>query len=322
MTQAPFSIGSSPMYSPPTSRRVLPRKCKDVSYYLTDSEASDADVEEIADITHGKKAKPNVKAKLSARARPTKSPPQKTIFPFASLPPELKNKIYNYVLTSDHEVPIIWRLRQYRHTAALGDSDTFQNFLRRRRYRLFSSSPTPPKPIWKPSFGPNILVLNRQMHAETLPILYGANVFAFEDTRALHAFCANIGPKNCALLQRLALKHMGYSKGSKALNNPAFAMLGSAVNLTCLAIDCSIHYSGRGEQIARQFYRDGHHWLEAVASSRKRRDAAVDVVELGLENIRHYGSNRFGDEDEAADRETLLAITTSFRNELRRMLKS
>ncbi|KAL9003105.1 MAG: hypothetical protein Q9188_004010 [Gyalolechia gomerana] len=306
------------MDSQSTPRRVLPkRKRKETSYFPTDSEASDAEAEEIRDRDLGAETTPQgKKVKLNAAAGSTKPLPKKKIFPFTSLPPELKNKIYNYVLTCDHEVPIIWRLRQYRHTAALGDTETFQNFLRRGRYRLYSPAP---KPILKPSFGPNILLLSRQMHAETSPILYGANVFAFEDTRALHAFCANVGPKNCALLQQLALKHMGYSKGSKALNNPAFAMLGSAVNLTRLAMDCSIHYSGRGEQIARQFYRDGHHWLEAVASNKGRRDAAVDIIELGMQNIRLYGYT--SSDDEASNREKMPEITTSFRNELRRMLK-
>ncbi|KAL8937536.1 MAG: hypothetical protein Q9216_004378 [Gyalolechia sp. 2 TL-2023] len=250
------------------------------------------------------------KVKLGAAVKPTKPPSKKKIFPFTSLPPELKNKIYNYLLTCGHEVPIIWKLRQYRHVAALGDTETFQSFLQRGRYRPFS----PSRNVLKPSFGPNILVLNHQMHAETSAILYGANLFAFEDTRALHAFCANIGPKNCALLRQLAVKHMGYSKGSKALNNPAFAMLGRAVNLTRLAMDCSIHYSGRGEQIARQFYRDAHHWIEAVASSKGRRDAALDIIELGVQNVRgfEYSDDAHGE---------LRALTKSFRAELRRMLK-
>lgn len=312
------------MNAPTPPRRILPnRKRKTTSYYPTDSEASDIeaveaeDTEEAEDSGLGTGTTPqNKKVKLSAAPQPTKPLPKKKIFPFASLPPELKNKIYGYVLTSEHEVPIIWKLRQYRHIAALGDTESFQSFLRRGRYNYLAK---PTKQIETPSFGPNILRLNRQIYAETLPILYGANTFAFEDSRAMLAFCACIGPTNCALLRQLTLKHMGYSKGTKSLNNPAFAQLASAVNLTRLSMQCSIHYSGRGEQIARQFYRDAHHWLEAVATNKGRRDAGVEIVELGVDNVRYYG---YTSDNEDAAHTKLPAVTASFQTELRRMLKA
>ncbi|KAI4181390.1 MAG: hypothetical protein L6R41_006652 [Letrouitia leprolyta] len=297
-------------------RRVLPkRKRKETSYFPTDSEDSDVELEETGDNGVGDGTSlHNKKVKLSAPSKPAKPLLKKQIFPFTSLPPELKNKIYEYVLTSEHEVPIVWKLRQYRHIAVLGDTDSFQAFLRRGRYSYLSK---PAKQVQTPSFGPSILRLNRQFYAETLPILYGANTFAFENTHAMLAFCACIKPKNCALLRQVSLKHMGYSKGTKALNNPGFAQLASAVNLTRLIMDCSIHYSGRGDQIARQFYRDAHHWLEAVASNKGRRDAAVEIVELGVENVRYYG---YTSDNEDASRAKLLAITASFHDELRRML--
>ena len=111
------------------------------------------------------------------------------------------------------------------------------------RGRFWPSVPTSTEtPSRLASFIPKLLVLNHQIYAEAQPILYGHNSFAIEDTAALHAFCANIGPKNCASIREIRIKGWGQSKVYKAMNHPAFTILANAVNLERLYIDCQIHY--------------------------------------------------------------------------------
>lgn len=98
--------------------------------------------------------------------------------------------------------------------------------------------------------------------SEICAVIYSSNSFIFEDTTALHAFLANISVKNCGTLTNLAVAGWGFSRAHKALNHPAFTLLGSAVNLKRLHIDCRISWGGP-QRVATQFYRDGFHWLEA-----------------------------------------------------------
>ncbi|KAL8754809.1 MAG: hypothetical protein Q9199_004080 [Rusavskia elegans] len=240
-----------------------------------------------------------------------------------SLPSEVKNMIYNYALTSECEIPLVSRSKGYRHTIGLGDTDSFQSF-RRRAYHAWDGAYIPRRdatiPIIRPSFAPTIIALNREIHAQAQPILYGANAFALEDPKALLAFCANIGPKNCAYLQEVSLKHWGNTVVRRAMCHPAFAMLASAVNLKCLNLDCCIYW-GAGSGTARQFFRDGHNWLEAVGTKEGRRDAAVDLIQLGMQ---HIARPRVGvmSTDHTTDEEKLEKMTDAFQAELRRLLKA
>lgn len=240
-----------------------------------------------------------------------------------SLPSEVKNMIYNYALTSECEIPLVSGSKGYRHTIELGDTNNFQSF-RRRAYHAWDGAYIPRRvatiPIIRPSFAPTIIALNREIHAQAQRILYGANAFTLEDPKALLAFCANIGPKNCAYLQEVSLKHWGNTVVRRAMCHPAFAMLASAVNLKSLNLDCCIHW-GAGSGTGRQFFRDGHNWLEAVATKEGRRDAAVDLVKLGMQ---HIARPRVGamSTDHTTEEEKLDKMTDAFQAELRRLLKA
>ena len=48
-------------------------------------------------------------------------------------------------------------------------------------------SPSTTTPTRLASFAPGILVLNKQIHDEALPFLYGSNIFAPEDTMGTEA---------------------------------------------------------------------------------------------------------------------------------------
>ncbi|KAL8715442.1 MAG: hypothetical protein Q9220_000776 [cf. Caloplaca sp. 1 TL-2023] len=251
--------------------------------------------------------------------------PEKRIFPFMSLPAELKNEIYHHALSSEYEIMLVSKIRQYRRVVALGETDSFQSFRRRRnRWGELAFRLSVPTKISRPSLVPNLLVTNREIYAETQPILYGANVFALEDTITLLNFAAGIGRKNCETLRELSLKHYGDTATRKAMNHPAFSMLVNAVNLTRLNLDCAIGWpvfgrSRLGESIATQFYRDAHHWLEAVGYAKGRRDAAVDIIFLGDESVRtiHPADLTPGEDKQ----ETLKTVLTMFREHLRELLK-
>lgn len=110
----------------------------------------------------------------------------------------------------------------------------------------------------------------------------------------MHAFLATIGPKNRATLTNLTIKAWGYSRGHKALNHPAFTMLAGAVNLTHLHLDCKIAWGGP-RKVARQLYRDGFHWLEAVGAAKGKFDAAIELLEISESNLSRFVSVREND---------------------------
>ncbi|KAL8846194.1 MAG: hypothetical protein Q9221_008705, partial [Calogaya cf. arnoldii] len=265
---------------------------------------------------------PSKKAKFNITADdPKKVLPRKMIFPFTSLPAEVKNMIYAYALTLEYEIPLVSKTRGYRHTIALGDPDSFQAFNRRGYYSgdgYWSRRSDTKFPVTKPSFAPTILILNRETHTQAQPILYGANTFTFEDPKTLLAFCANIGPQNCAHLQEISLEDWGDTVVRRAMCHPAFAMLSSAVSLKCLSLDCVIRW-GDGLGTARQFFRDGHNWLEAVGTKEGRKDAAIDRIRLGMEHIAFYENVHNTNKEEQVEK--LDKMTDVFRAELRRLLK-
>ncbi|KAL9037793.1 MAG: hypothetical protein Q9180_003520 [Flavoplaca navasiana] len=281
-------------------RRILPKRArKETSYYPSESETgpeSEVEDDEAYDAEGKAFASSKTKLRVNPKADKTKALPRKMIFPFMSLPAEIKNLIYKYALTSGHEISLAFKMKGYRHTVV------------------------PPARVSRPSLAPAIIALNHETNMQAQPVLYGANVFALEDPKALLAFCASIGPKNCAMLQKVNLKHFGNTAVRRAQCYPAFAALAIAVDLQILKLDCNIR---RGEPIltARQFFRDGHNWLEAVGAKEGRRDAAVDRIELGHQNVSRlrYGLPCI---DDLTDEQKLEEMTTRFRTELRRLLKA
>ncbi|KAL8992688.1 MAG: hypothetical protein Q9169_006910 [Polycauliona sp. 2 TL-2023] len=262
-----------------TSRRILPkRKRKETTYYPTDSESDQEAGDAAAYDSLIEEAPSAKKAKATPPDAAPKPLPKKKIFPFALLPAELKNRIYFYALASDEPIHLVSkRKHHYRHTVTLGDTETFGKDSRRSSYGYMRANNNPI--IRKPPLVPQILALNRHIHAETQPILYGANVFAVEDMKALHTFLASIGVKNCETLQQLTVKQLGHSRNTSVMAYPAFVLLANAVNLTRLEMDCSISW-GDGDRIGRAFWREAHHWIESIGQHKGRRDAALDIVQL------------------------------------------
>lgn len=71
-------------------------------------------------------------------------------------------------------------------------------------------------------------------------------------------------------------------------------MLAGAVNLTHLHLDCKIAWGGP-RKVARQLYRDGFHWLEAVGAAKGKFDAAIELLEISESNLSRFVSVREND---------------------------
>lgn len=239
------------------------------------------------------------------------------------LPAELKNRIYDVALTDPEGIFFISRTKQYRRIVEreVPNSTDLSGDSRRSRHRYnrfrnpSSQASSPSAPVKKLTpLVPNILLLNREIYAETQPILYASNTFNVEDTTALHAFLANIGTNNRATLTDVTISGWGYTKAHKAMNHPAFTLLAGATNLQHLRVDCRVSWSG-AKHAARQLYRDGFHWLEAMGVAKGTFDAAVDIVDMEAENFaRFHYQNITGNPTEEELRE-------EFQSELRKLLR-
>lgn len=130
---------------------------------------------------------------------------------------------------------------------------------------------------------------------------------------------ATAGPKNCALLTDITIKAWGYTKAHKAMNFPAFTMLGSAVNLQSLYISCRIHWDGP-KGVAKQIYRDGHHYLEAIGNAKGRYDAAVEVLDFNPDNWTAPSWHKYGNDTTPKDLNPSESLE-EFRAELRKRLR-
>ncbi|OCK79626.1 hypothetical protein K432DRAFT_354524 [Lepidopterella palustris CBS 459.81] len=283
------------------------RKRPQISYYEGDTDdddwyKSDDSIDEFS---------PN-------KVRPQPLPKHK-IFPFLSLPAELRNLIYGYALVDDFGVFLRSKTKHYRRTVERGISDglaySLSRYSRRRRYL-----PQPMETI-EPEFTlPSFLVLNRQIYTEALPILY-SNKFILEDTTALHAFIANLTPTNRALLENITIRRWGCTKSHKALNHPGLTMLVGCVNLKHLSFDCRIGLARGPKRIARQIYRDGFHWFEAVGTAKGKFDAAVELVDLCAENWqRAYWQRAYWRREQDQFGQTADENLGIFRDELRKLL--
>ena len=206
------------------------------------------------------------------------------------LPPELRNQIYNLALVDENGIYLVSKTKRYRRTVER--SVTFITRQSEILSRVYSNSQSQSSEHTAApallSLAPNLLLLNHAIHAETQPILYADNSFLIADTTAMHAFLANIGPKNRANITDLTIGEWGYSGAHKALNHPALTMLVDAVNLRRLNLECHITRWSNPKRRARQLYRAGFHWLEAVGAGKGKLDAALDIIEIPDGNLLSY----------------------------------
>lgn len=211
-----------------------------------------------------------------------KSVTKRKMFPFLSLPPELRNLIYSFVLVDPSGIRLKSRSRAFRRTAV--------------------RSTTALDGEYHSSLAPNILLLNREIYKEAQPILYGGNQIILDDTYTLHTFLASIGSKNCAALTNIKILAWGQGRGVyKAMNHAAFTLLAQATNLQRLNLSGRLHWRDGPSEYATQLYRDGFHFFETFGSVKGRKDAVVDILQIGVFNDRAahspYAVQAYKDED-------------------------
>ncbi|KAM0796834.1 hypothetical protein BDR22DRAFT_498252 [Usnea florida] len=256
------------------SRTYPKRKRAEISYHESSSEEDEASEESQSTAT----------AKLRTTVS-TKPLPKRKIFPFTLLPPELRNYIYELALIDPFIIYLAPKTEHLRRTV----SSTF----------------APPGGL------PNILLLNKAIHAETQSILYARNKFVFENTMALYTFLATIGPKNRATLTELIIQGWGEIKAHEPLHYPTLTMLADAVNLTRLQFDCLIAWDGPSK-VAKELYRGGFRWLEAIGAAKGSLDAGVDIITVNESYSPRWMQNFVG------SREEWMKV---FEAELRRLLQ-
>ncbi|KAF2806456.1 uncharacterized protein BDZ99DRAFT_466028 [Mytilinidion resinicola] len=287
------------------------RKRAQVNYYEgNDNDLYESD-QEVEEFSANKKSK--------AKPRPL---PKRKIFPFLSLPAELRNIIYEHALVDGNGVHLISKTEHYRRVVirsnpsmnAINDPFGRGGYHHRVLYGE-SNEDENEEPSGRVSFVPSLLAVNRQICTEALPILY-SNKFMLEDTTALHSFMADLRPRTRELLEDVTIHGWGYTKAHKALNHPGLTMLSGAVNLKRLHFQCRIGWGNNIRKVARQVYRDGFHWLEAVGVAKGNYDAAVDIISLAEFTPQRTVWRTPGEED-AVEQAAKMEV---FGDELRKLL--
>ena len=255
--------------------------------------------------------------------KPTK-PTEPKSFPFNKLPAEIKNEIYDLALIDKNGIHLIFKIQGHRRIVRR-DLPNFSNSTSYRHRRVKdqiqatdSAADIESSASAKlPKFLLNILLLNREINAETRSTLYGGNHFIFEDPAAMYTFLATIGPQNRAVLTDLTVKGWNHSRATKMMNYPALTMMADAVKLQHLHMDCKIHDQTNGEgppATALQIYRDGFLFLQNFGFAHKKFDAAIEIIEIAPEN---FISGEFCGRDPDA---THAEHMEEFREELRKLL--
>jgi hypothetical protein len=265
-----------------TTRKYPNRKRARVSY----KEMELSDVEEASADEDEDNPKPRKRAKQSTSPAKLK---KEEIFPFLSLPRELRDMIYKLALADSKGLLIksstfLYRRVPNRVSFDPDDADSWMWHTRDMWRRIFHSSSSPgrvdPEPL-----SSQLLRTGKVILKEGREVLYGQNI-AFIDPAALQTFATAVGPENISFLRRVALKDTKYGKSHRVLLRPALNYLGPAQNLRELLL--SIHpndvpHSARsGREVALSVFAQCFDLLETWvrAELTKPEDERKDVTGL------------------------------------------
>jgi hypothetical protein len=230
------------------------------------------------------------------------------------LPPELRDMIYEMALTDSDGISIVSTTKTYRRTVCRTTSENMEGC----RYRQRGSRHRVPKDGTAPKqLVPNLLAVSKQIHNETINILYGHD-FVFTDTDALHRFLTVIGVRNQKRLHSIDVQDFCTGRRTAAINHCAFMALAGATNLKSLILSNEEfrHYSSP-KGLARGLYSNTHFFLEAYGAANGRMDAAIDIIEMDECAFDSFYSYRRG---AAANQQTPEQNRAMFRAELCRLL--
>lgn len=257
-----------------------------------------------------KTANPNKqKTSPKKRVRFTIPKPKKADkpFPFLALPAELRDVIYELALVEPEGLTLVSKTKSYRRTIGRGVV-----------YKTDASGYSTQEIVEQSGdLVPNLLAVNKQIHAEAIGYLYQQPII-LHDTMALHTFIAAIGTNRLQLTD-LVVRGWGCGRGAhKASNVAALTLLAGCTNLKSLDLDCNIGWSRTPKQLARQLYRDGHYFFEAYGAANGSKDAALKVLKVGKMNCsaRWHSSSQDLSQDGKHSR-----FDAKFEEEMRKLLK-
>ena len=190
-------------------------RCRPESY-LTDHLSSQLGADVAVLVTRA------VRGAFSKIVIPVKS---KDVFQFAELPAEVRNAIYALALKDDSPIEI-----EDHHVGRRG-TQFFRPYLSAKVDRFYG------KQKRKHSYGSkhsvNLLLVDRSIYNEVIPVLYGANHFVFANLDGFDRFAQTIG-KGCELLRSLFFDR--YAITGHMAKSP-FWHLQAATNLERLVLE-------------------------------------------------------------------------------------
>jgi len=260
-----------------------------------------------------KTAKSNKQKKSKKRVRFTTPKPKKADkpFPFLALPAELRDFIYELALVEPEGLTLVSKTKSYRRTVGRG-------VVHKTDASGYSTQEIAEQ---SGDLVPNLLAVNKQIHAEAIGYLYKQPI-VLHDTMALHTFIAAIGTNRLQLTD-VIVRGWGYGRGAhKASNVAALTILAGCTNLKSLDLDCNIGWSRTPKQLARQLYRDGHYFLEAYGAANGSKDAALKVLKVGKMNTENgrWHSRYSASQNPSQDSEHNKFIAR-FEEEMKKLLK-
>lgn len=214
--------------------------------------------------------------KPAQKRKAAKREPRQKPFPLLSLPPELRNRIYQEALGGPDGIYICNTRRGFRRSCA-GSTDA----------RSF----TPPTT--------NLLATSQAVYAEAAAVMYGQRL-RFEDNRVLLTFLSLLRPATAARLRDVAVADWNSGRTFSCMNVPAMALLSHAsAGLRRLHVETELlrarYYGYWGSHpraqplyvlLARKVFRDCYPLLYAIQAQRGLA-AVLDVV--GLADVNFCG---------------------------------
>ena len=113
---------------------------------------------------------------------------------FGQLPPEIRNLMYGFALTSPGKIEI----SRYRVVSPLGAAYYSPKYGPKSKVETWHGK-RKSKPAASKVLAVNLLRASKAVNAEATPVLYGLNCFAFENAHALSTFMPMIGERAALL---------------------------------------------------------------------------------------------------------------------------
>lgn len=241
--------------------------------------------------------------------------PKNKIFPFLSLPPELRNKIYEECLLDasynldGEEVPGMWlgnKQQAYRRgverlipePADWDDEDRTHSICCSRGYWHHQRNQDQDRDdIEQPerAMNVNLLATCKQINSEANALFYGQRLI-FTNYTALTGFVSGLTPKTASMLRHIEIRCYALSRTRKNMGFTAMSLLAAkgAVNIKLLHLNCRIGWFGLShsrrdpptekaiadmlKRVGRKVFRDVYPWLDAVMASQPKVKGGVGKV--------------------------------------------